>query len=94
MAKRSRPLHELPLFASEEDVASALMGPGRLGHWRALAPLLEGRGLPKIDAEMGGRYTPAIRKFFDQQYRIDTPYMSAPDGPENFSGSWRKRKPK
>jgi hypothetical protein len=83
MSKRFRPLHDLPLFAREEDIASALMGSGNLSQWRQIASLLEGDGFPKIDHVMGGRYTPAIRKFFDREYRIDANYnVGARDGPE------------
>ncbi|WP_426413317.1 hypothetical protein [Bradyrhizobium ganzhouense] len=104
MAKRPRPLQELPLVASEEGIAIALMGPGKASHWRAVAPLLERHGFPKIDDLMGGRYTPAIRAFSDREYRIHgqaqygVPHQSAKlgsshravDGPERL-GSYQGR---
>lgn len=61
---------ELPLFASEKDIAIAVMGRGRYTEWRGIVQLLERRGFPKIDGLMGGRYTPAVRAFFDREYRV------------------------
>lgn len=79
-AKRERQVTfaDLPLFASERDIANALMGPGRYSTWRAIAPLLERRGLPTIDGLMGGRYTPAIRAFFDREYGDPRPGGDVP----------------
>lgn len=91
MTNRFHPLDKLPLFAEEEAIAVALLGPGKFGHWKQIAPLLEGRGFPKIDPEMGGRYTPAIRRFFDHEYRLDTVHpVASRDGPEAL-GTWQKR---
>lgn len=70
MMKRFRPLHELPLFAGEEDLAMAVFGPGQLRHWKQVVRLLEERGFPRSDALMGGRYTPAVKAFFDREYRV------------------------
>lgn len=93
MTSRFRPLHELPLFANEEEIAAALMGPGRLRQWKMVAPLLEARGLPKIDPEMGGRYVPAVRRFFDDEYRLNTAQpVPVRDGKEDLGGWSRRRK--
>jgi hypothetical protein len=92
MSSRFTSLDNLPLFAEEEAVSVALLGPGKVAHWRQIAPLLEGRGFPKIDPEMGGRYTPAIRRFFDDEYRLKTAQPAAlRDGPEAL-GTWGKKK--
>jgi hypothetical protein len=91
-SNRFQPLDNLPLFADEEAVSTALLGPGKVAHWRQIAPLLEGRGFPKIDAEMGGRYTPAIRRFFDDEYRLNTTHpVALRDGPEAL-GTWGKKR--
>jgi hypothetical protein len=45
----------LPLFATDDVIGAALLGPKRVQEWHQLAPLLEARGLPKIDPLMGGR---------------------------------------
>ncbi len=61
----------LPLFAADDVIGAWLLGPNRLQEWQQIAPLLEARGLPKVDHLMGGRYTPAIVAFFDHQYGLD-----------------------
>jgi hypothetical protein len=63
-------LDQLPLFADELSLSEAVLGRGKYTHWRAVVPLLERRGFPKIDGLMGGRYTPALRAFFDREYRV------------------------
>jgi hypothetical protein len=93
----SRPyagFESLPLFPTEEVIGAMLLGPDREHEWRQIAPLLEMRGLPKIDQLMGGRYVPAVVAFFDHQYGLDrggAPPL-APDGVEHFD-EWN-RKPK
>jgi hypothetical protein len=57
-------LEQLPLFADERSLSEAVLGHGQSTHWRAVVTLLEGRGFPKIDGLMGGRYVPAVRAFF------------------------------
>ena len=84
----------LPLFASDEAIATAFMGPGKTSEWRQIAALLETRGLPKIDALMGGRYVPAVRAFFDKEYGlIDRAPRLAPSGVEDL-GAWNRERPK
>jgi len=89
MTARFRSIDDLPLFASEDDLSTALMGTGKITVWRQIAPLLEGDGFPKIDALMGGRYTPAVRAFFDREYRLNAAHpVAARDGPEAL-GTWK-----
>lgn len=87
-------LDGLPLFASDQVLADAIMGPRKFGEWRQAATLLEAEGLPKIDALMGGRYVPAVRAFFDKQYGL-TEKAPRPrvDGREDL-GAWNREKPK
>jgi hypothetical protein len=84
----------LPLFATDDLIGAALLGPERVREWDQMAPLLEARGLPKIDPLMGGRYVPAVRAYFDHQYGLDcgggVPLV--PDGVEDFDGWRRKQK--
>lgn len=63
-------LEQLPLFADERSLSEAVLGRGKYTHWRAIIPLLERRGFPTIDGLMGGRYVPAVRAFFDREYRV------------------------
>lgn len=85
-------LEQLPLFADERSLSEAVLGHGQYTHWRSVVPLLEGRGFPKIDGLMGGRYTRAVRAFFDREYGISgATRVLARDGPENLGASWKKR---
>jgi hypothetical protein len=90
MTLRFQPIDKLPLFADEEALSCALLGPGKFSYWKQIAPLLEGRGFPKIDHQMGGRYTPAVKRFFDDEYRLNTVQpVAVRDGPEAL-GTWKK----
>jgi hypothetical protein len=83
-------LSALPLFAGDAALGAALLGPDRVGEFRQMVPLLEGRGFPKVDHLMGGRYVRAVVAYFDHQYGLDrggTPSL-APDGTEDFA-AWR-----
>lgn len=85
-------LEQLPLFADERSLSEAVLGHGQYTHWRAVVTLLEGRGFPKIDGLMGGRYTHAVRAFFDREYRIHgETQISKPHQPANLGASWKKR---
>ena len=85
-------LDRLPLFADERSLSEAVLGRGKYTHWRAVVPLLEARGFPKIDGLLGGRYVSAVKAFFDREYRVHGPtQISVPDGPENLGG-WKKRR--
>ena len=87
-------------------LGTALLGPDRIQEWRQIAPLLEERGLPKVDQLMGGRYVPAVRAFFDRLYGLDRattcrwhPMVSRTltdgnNGKAKAPGlTWRERKP-
>src|SRR5262245_15465227 len=82
----------LPVFPTEEVIGAMLLGPGREQEWRQIAPLLEARGLPKVDPMMGGRYVRAVIEFFDHLYSLDRggDVPLTPDGTENFE-KWRQR---
>lgn len=94
-SRRQVTLEQLPLFADERSLSEAVLGRGSYTHWRAVVTLLEGRGFPKIDGLMGGRYTRAVRAFFDREYRIHgATQVSAPDQPANLGAAHgRKRRP-
>jgi len=85
-------LDRLPLFADERSLSEAVLGRGKYTHWRAVVPLLEARGFPKIDGLMGGRYAPAVKAFFDREYRLsDVRPVALRDGPEDWS-EWKKKR--
>lgn len=91
MTIRAQHIEKLPLFASEEALAAALMGAGNTARWRQIAPCLERRGFPTVNAEMGGRYVPAVKAFFDKEYGLSPVKPAAvQDGPERFGDGWKK----
>jgi hypothetical protein len=81
-------IESLPLFATDDAIGAALLGDDRVQEWRQIAPILEARGLPKVDHLMGGRYVRAVVAFF----RGGGAVPLAPDGVEDFDGWKRKRK--
>ena len=92
MSRSPRTIDDLPMFAPDDAIAAVFMGPGKTAEWRQIAALLEGRGLPKIDQMMGGRYVPAVKRFFDDEYKLTLgPPLAAPDGPEEL-GSCKPRR--
>lgn len=88
-------LDDLPLFADDLSIGAALLGRARASEWRDLAPLLEARGLPKMDELLGGRYVPAVKAYFDRQYGIAGGAVTAaprsPDGIEDLA-AWKTKK--
>ena len=92
MTDRFRSLDNLPLFASDDALAVALIGCGKIEEFRALIPLLERRGVPTVDATMGGRYVPAVRRFFDREYSVTgESQVRAPHQPAKL-GTWKATK--
>jgi len=94
-AAKASNIESLPLFATDDVIGAALLGADRVQEWRQMVPLLEARGFPKIDALMGGRYTPAVRAYFDHQYGLDRDRSGdvplAPDGVEDFA-AWKQKR--
>jgi hypothetical protein len=86
---RRSAIEDLPLFADDGVLGLALLGVRRAGEWQAIVPIYERRGFPKVDPVMGGRYVPAVRAFFDQEYGIGGAKLSAPDGIER---PWKEAK--
>jgi hypothetical protein len=60
-------MRDLPLYPSEDQIAKAVLGPRRAADWKANAVVLERHGLPPIDPLMGGRYWPAVKRYFDDR---------------------------
>jgi hypothetical protein len=93
MGVRFRTLDQLPAFASEDELATALMGTGKTTAFRQIVPLLERRGFPTIDGLMGGRYVPAVKAFFDREYRVSgAEQVRAPHSPATLGAYHGKRK--
>lgn len=93
MTNRFKKLDDLPAFARDDDLAAALMGTGNTSLFRSIVPLLEARGFPKVDGLMGGRYVPAVRAFFDREYRVrGEQQVSAPHRPATLGAYIGRRK--
>jgi hypothetical protein len=94
--RRRITFEDLPLFADERSLSEAFLGPGKYRHWRAVVQVLEVKGFPKIDGLMGGRYWPAVKAFFDREYRVSgDQQVSAPHAPAELGAySARRRKGK
>lgn len=93
MPARFRALESLPLFASEEEISAAILGPGKTVAWRGIVKILEDRGLPRIDGLHGGRYVPAVKAFYDDMYGVRQGGRPAPepDRPAEI-GKWDRQR--
>ena len=69
--KSAPPVHDMPLYPDEDQIAFAVLGPGRAHEWKAKAIILERQGLPPIDPLMGGRMWLAVVQFFASQNVLD-----------------------
>jgi hypothetical protein len=89
-----------PLYPDEDEIARRVLGK-RAREWPGKVVLLERDGLPKIDPLMGGRFWPAVRRWFLDRHGLTTessgnaslPTKSrvrvvpfAPDGEADFDG--------
>jgi hypothetical protein len=80
------PLSKLPLFATDDEIAIAIVGRKRASEWRRGAlQILEARGFPKVDALHGGRPVPLIRKWYELHMGLHHSYVRSTleDGKEN-----------
>lgn len=84
-------LKDLPLFATDRQLAMAIVGKDRAEMWvRSVVPQLERKGFPKIDPLHDGRPVPLVEKFFDGYFGFTAGFSaSAPDGEERL-GQWKK----
>lgn len=67
MTARPQSFADLPLYADDLAIGAVVLGPSRAGEWKQLAPLLEPKGLPKIEELHGGRYVPDVARFYGVQ---------------------------
>jgi hypothetical protein len=74
------------LFPCEAELARRLSQSEK--RWRAIAPLLEREGLPRIDSLMGGRFWPSVVDFFRLRHGVskvgNVMVSLAPPGEENW----------
>jgi hypothetical protein len=82
MSRRALTWDELPLFATDEQIGEAVLGPARKREFGPMAQLHERDGMPRISPVWGGRYVPAVKAFLDLQYGLSTVVPLAPNGVE------------
>lgn len=92
------PLSKLPMFATDQEIAVAIVGKAKANDWRRGALiLLEAQGFPKVDALLGGRPVPLVRKWYSQYMALDSSYVlqtlePAKENPESWTRSKRDRR--
>lgn len=89
------PLSKLPLFATDQQLAVAIVGKSRAAMWvKTVIPQLERKGFPRIDPLHDGRPVPLVRRFYDGYFGITAGFnVAAPDGKENL-GMWKRDRSK
>lgn len=85
-------LSSLPLFATDKQLAIALVGRGRADIWmKRTLPILEARGFPRIDALHEGRPVPLVKRYYDNYLGANASYVSTgastPENPESWTAS-------
>jgi hypothetical protein len=70
----------LPLFASDRDIAVALVGEDMAVTIIDMMPVLERMGFPAPDPFFVGRYVPAVRRFLDHRYGLTDTAAALCDG--------------
>ncbi len=84
-------LDDLPVFATDRQLAVAIVGKERATMWvKTVIPQLERKGFPRIDPLHDGRPVPLVKKFYDGYFGITAGFAAtAPDGEERL-GQWKK----
>ncbi len=85
------PLDSLPVFATDQQLAVAIVGKARASLWvKTVIPQLERKGFPRIDPLHSGRPVPLVKKFYDGYFGLSSGFAAiAPDGVERL-GEWKK----
>lgn len=75
-------LDNLPLFATDKELAVAIAGKERAQMWiKTVIPQLERKGFPRIDPLHDGRPVPLVKRFYDDYFGITAGFnVAAPDG--------------
>ncbi|ASR06678.1 hypothetical protein CHY08_05860 [Rhizobium leguminosarum bv. viciae] len=88
-------LSKLPMFATDHQLAVAIVGKSRASMWiKAVIPQLERKGFPRIDPLHDGRPVPLVMRFYDVYFGIAAGFhAAAPDGEERL-GTWKRPRSK
>ncbi len=86
-------LDALPLFATDKEIAVAIVGRANATYWlTGVLPTLERRGFPAQDPLHTGRAVPLVRKFYEDYFGITAGFaMAKPGGEEKIWQPKRKR---
>lgn len=86
-------LDDLPMFASDQQIAEAIVGKHAAEKWlRERLPTLASKpGFPPIDPFHGGRAVPLVKLFYSNYLGVPAGRTGQPDGQEDES-AWRKSK--
>ncbi len=86
-------LDALPLFATDHQIAVAVVGRAKADYWRKVVlPSLERSGFPSVDPLHKARPVPLVGKFYEAYFGITAGIaMAKPDGEERL-GQWKSRK--
>lgn len=77
-------LDHLPLFASDQEIAEAVVGKERAKEWLSRLLVLEQKaGFPKVDPFHGGRPIPLIRQFYKTYLHLSFDKTGAPSSNED-----------
>ncbi|MND64570.1 hypothetical protein D3C80_559110 [compost metagenome] len=82
----------LPLFASDREIAIAVVGKEKASYYtKAVIPMLERQGFPLRDALHDGRPVPLVMRFYGRYWGIASDgAVGRPDGKENLE-TWTGR---
>lgn len=86
-------LDDLPMFASDRQIAEALVGKDKAEKWmrERLPALAKMQGFPAIDEFFGGRPVPHVARFFENWFGKGQ--TTAPPGVEDRS-AWKTNRSK
>lgn len=93
-ATKFRSLDALPIYATDKEIAVAIVGPKRAAEWlRTSFPKLSAqRGFPPIDAMHGGRATVKVAKFYEGYIGATGPGINAAPHVQDRVGTWNGQK--
>lgn len=85
-------LDKLPLFASDQELAIAIVGRKNATHWRKFVlPALERGGFPKVDTLHIGRAVPLVKRFYEHYFGLTLGWAMAPDGEKDWTPKEQRR---
>lgn len=89
------PFKNLRMFASDHDIAIALVGKKATKDWlRNRFPAIEkAPGFSKVNPMHGGRPVPLVKLFYDTYLKVPASGRGMPDGEEN-EDAWKRSRRK